>query len=305
MSDKALRAARAALGIAGGASAQLSQITQELKGSEVNISIIGDSLVGIGAGSATPLGTLLSALDENITVTTFTNPAKDGEYIANSVGACGLYVQPVTIPATGGVVITIKNSTDTTIDFANLSPTAFNPIYINGISGNLSFSSPNLTFTRITAGAETVLSRPAKLITNYAKNHITDICILWIGTNNASIADSEDPVFYLIQDVINMLPHKKYIILPVITKSKFANVATLQVYYKRVFGSKFLNIYQYLLSYGLADAGITATEQDTTDIAAGEIPVSLRDDATHLNTAGNTVLANLIHKTLEELNYLA
>ena len=69
------------------------------------------------------------------------------------------------------------------------------------------------------------------------------------------------------------------------------------------FGDHYLDIRDYLLEYGLADADVTPTQQDTTDISNGEIPTSLRIDTVHFNTAGYTVIANCVYKKGVELGY--
>jgi lysophospholipase L1-like esterase len=67
-----------------------------------------------------------------------------------------------------------------------------------------------------------------------------------------------------------------------------------------------VNIRQYLLDYGLADAGITPTEQDLTDIANGMVPQSLRPtgDSYHLNAAGYTVVGKYLYKYVKQLGWI-
>ena len=55
---------------------------------------------------------------------------------------------------------------------------------------------------------------------------------------------------------------------------------------------------------GLTVAGITPTEQDETDIAAGTVPTSLRSDGVHLNAAGYKALGTMLADKIVSLRYL-
>ena len=56
---------------------------------------------------------------------------------------------------------------------------------------------------------------------------------------------------------------------------------------------------------GLDEAGITATDEDSVEIAKGAMPVSLMiSDKTHFNESGFNVLGDLIFKKLVGLGYV-
>ena len=61
---------------------------------------------------------------------------------------------------------------------------------------------------------------------------------------------------------------------------------------------------QYLVEYGLQDAGITPTAQDLIDISNGVVPSSLRADAVHFTADGYTILAQQVYNKLEQLGWL-
>ncbi|MCF6764128.1 hypothetical protein, partial [Pseudomonas fragi] len=70
------------------------------------------------------------------------------------------------------------------------------------------------------------------------------------------------------------------------------------------FGRRFIPIRQYLVKYGLADAGITPTAQDNADMASGTVPTSLRFDGVHWLAPGYTILANIVFQRLKELEWI-
>ena len=79
----------------------------------------------------------------------------------------------------------------------------------------------------------------------------------------------------------------------------------MELQFLRAFGRRFVNVREYLSSAAaMADAGLTPTAGDLTDMANGAVPLSLRSDATHLNTSGYTVLAGYINQRLIELGFI-
>ena len=52
------------------------------------------------------------------------------------------------------------------------------------------------------------------------------------------------------------------------------------------------------------DAGITPTEDDLSNMAAGDCPTSLLYDGTHLKPASNVALGTMLYAICKELGYL-
>jgi lysophospholipase L1-like esterase len=104
----------------------------------------------------------------------------------------------------------------------------------------------------------------------------------------------------------------KYIILT----SPVGNGSTAEPYKPlhramvHAFGDHCINIVDYLIQHGLADAKKTETPTDSENIAAYKIPRSLRatnsngtEDHIHLNAAGYAVVANQVYKRGQLLGY--
>ncbi|MGV2947505.1 SGNH/GDSL hydrolase family protein [Acinetobacter sp. AGC35] len=186
---------------------------------------------------------------------------------------------------------------------------------IAGIKGRLAIVKPNgassawdnanyYTFTRAEAGAEVILNRPTPFYLDFAEARRGDIAIIWTGQNN------ETPSEYIIADNNAMINHlntaiKRYLVIsrPKPYLDLAAQISDEEKLYL-AYGSRFINVRKYLIEYGLADAGITPTAQDTADIAAGLVPSSLRSDGTHFNNAGYAVVAKIVFERLKQLGWV-
>lgn len=186
---------------------------------------------------------------------------------------------------------------------------------IAGIKGRLAIVKPNgasptwdpanyYTFTRAQSGTDVTLNRPTPFYLDFAEARREDIAVFWTGQNN------ETPSEYVIADTKAMINHlkpmsKRYLVIsrpkPYLNLS--AQISDEEKLYLE-YGSKFINVRQYLIDYGLADAGITPTSQDLSDIAAGLVPSSLRSDGTHFNNAGYAVVAKIVFERLKQLGWV-
>lgn len=156
------------------------------------------------------------------------------------------------------------------------------------------------TFARTTAGSEISLNRPTPFYLDVAAPRLGDIHIIWIGQNGPSTARAISDAKAMIQRMQAL--DKRFLVIskPGGTTAQDAEDA---VWFSE-FGRRFIPIRQYMVKYGLADAGITPTSQDTTDIANGTVPTSLRIDAVHWNAQGYTILANLLFNRIKELGWI-
>ena len=148
------------------------------------------------------------------------------------------------------------------------------------IPGSISRAAPDYKFSRTTAGNAVILNpnKPYAFTYNFADAHIDDIHIIAIGTNGPAHPRPLNDARAMIQRMTAL--DKRFIIVnrPQSTDSEDAA-------YHDEFGRRFFSLRKYLVDYGLADAGLTPTAQDTTDIAAGVVPTSLRIDSVHGNAA--------------------
>lgn len=69
------------------------------------------------------------------------------------------------------------------------------------------------------------------------------------------------------------------------------------------FKSHFINLRHYMVSNGLTDAYLTATNEDLDSINHGQVPPQLMTDGTHFNAHGCKLIANLVKDKIKELGY--
>ena len=228
--------------------------------------------------------------------------ARQGAYLA--------VVAPFTIPADSTPVnIVLTSSQDgRLIRWAqNNLATKVNPVYINGVEGTLVETTDDsdvyhYTFSRKEAGNEVEIKRPTFLITSKSLTTKEDIQILWIGQNGKW--NSEDELVEMFKAAISHMSglQKRYICVGLSSGTKESR-ATLERKMSVAFGNHYINIRDYLVAFGLDDAGISATDQDKQDISSGKVPTSLRADGVHFTADGYKVIAKVIYQRGKELGY--
>lgn len=292
--------------------------TQSIKAvSGPDIVCYGDSMTA-GAGSAIPytkvLQDLLAAQGSNANVYNAGVGGESSPGITARQGGTPFIVRVVDglIPADRtGVKVTFDTLYGTTI--RPLMQGHGSPGYgfvgdLNGIKGTISLVRPNgsssswddanyYLFTRNVAGSEVVANRPSPFYLDFAKAHLGDIHIIWIGQNGPSTDRA-------ISDAKAMIEHmntlsKRYLVISKPTASTTDDAA-----FFAAFGERFVPIKRYLIEFGLQDANINPTDQDLADIAVNNIPSSLRSDAVHWNAAGYAILGQQIFKKLNQLGWI-
>lgn len=270
----------------------------------------GDSMTA-GAGSTTAAGSYTGfsggypTVLATLTGRTVRNAGVGGETsvtITARSGATPFLALPTggSIPASGGVTITfsaINGTVPVPLLQGTGTPGSTFSGTLAGVPGTITQSGGVYTFTRTAAGSAVAVTRPAPFRTDFSQDRRGDVVILWLGQNGPSnaraIADAQAIVEHL--TALN----KRYLVI-----SRPSSTDADDAAWHDAFGRRFIAARKYLVDYGLADAGITPTAQDNTDIAAGTVPTSLRIDGTHWNAAGYSILANLIDARLRELGWI-
>lgn len=282
------------------------------------VSCRGDSLTD-GAGSTngnTYPKILQDLLGDSYTVNNFGIGGDGTKGISWRFGATPIYLAPCTIPESGSVDCKIVDASGADVTFLlrggmipsnpSLSNFNVNPVIIGGIEGVLARSSTTAnayTFTRSESGSSVTIDRPAFISTYGYRNNTKDITIFWCGTNDTQSWKGYTYIINYLKQMIDLLPHKKYIVCGLTCLNMHSDIVTKNEKLSFEFGRHFLDLRYYLLNYGLADAGITPTEEDEAAIASEEMPPSLLYDNVHFNSNGYSVIANCIYKKGIELGY--
>lgn len=239
--------------------------------------------------------------------------------IASRQGGLPNIVKPFTVPTdTSKVEIKLTNIYGNSSDIllqggSALDPETgkyvmtaqINPCTIQNIEGTLTYDNGKYYFSRSKNGEAVIVYRPTPLIT-YAMNSMRDnINIIWIGTNGGYTTSTE-----LIETIRAMIEYmnpinKKYIVIGIhhLVSSVTETFDTIEKSMILAFGRHYINEREYMIEYGLSDAGIIPTEEDTSAISQGKIPPSLLVDTVHYNAKGYNIIANLVNERGKELGY--
>ena len=239
--------------------------------------------------------------------------------IASRQGGLPNIVKPFTIPANASKVeVKLTNiyggSTGILLqDGSALDPTTgkyvmtaqINPCSINGVEGTLTYENGKYYFSRSENGESVIVSRPTPLITYAMKSMRDNINIIWIGTNGGFTTSAE--LIECIEAMIDYMSpiNKKYIVIGIhhLVSTVTETFETIEKNMAMHFGRRYINQRKYMIEYGLSDAGITPTVEDTTAISEDKIPPSLLYDTVHYNDKSYNIIANLVVERGKELGY--
>lgn len=205
-----------------------------------------------------------------------------------------------TIPAgTTPVSIDLRSSWTKTSLFPRENY-GMNACSIKGIEGTLIVTSAGVsaTFTRTTAGNSLLVKKGEKIISNAAKSLSNEIHIIWIGQNGGYT--NEQDLVNQFTAITNTITSNKYIVI----SAHLNTTDALELLMDKTFGSKYINMRQWCVNYGLSESGITELPADTAAIALGNCPPSLLSDGVHFVAAAKTSQVNLIKNKLVELKMI-
>lgn len=282
----------------------------------------GDSLtrgVGVGSSYSKAFPYVLYGLLDGREVINCGVGGENTINIASRQGGLPNIVKPFTIPANASKVeVKLTNiyggSTGILLQGGSaLDPTTgqyvmtaqINPCSINGVEGTLTYENGKYYFSRSENGESVIVSRPTPLITYAMKSMRDNINIIWIGTNGGFTTSAE-----LIECVEAMIDYmspinKKYIVIGIhhLVSTVAETFETIEKNMAMHFGRRYINQREYMIEYGLSDAGITPTNEDTAAISQGKIPPFLLYDDVHYNDKGYNIIANLVVERGKELGY--
>lgn len=296
----------------------------QLLDNQKKIIAVGDSLTfGTGSENKSPDNKLHPYTEwvENITGIQTINMGVGGDdchEIFSRLGSEAIVVNDITIPAGQeaieiGFPLHTVNGNEINGDWYyaanNYTQDTYkckiNPVILNGIPGIIKQNQARnmFTFQRLESGEQIIVDRPTVLQTYSVNNFVGKdyIYIFYVGQNGGF--SSIDDWINQIKNAIEYLGCEKYLVIAYNTNTHNTTWENYILKFKEVFGSRYLDVRQYMLDYGLADAGLSPTEADTASIQKGIIPPSLKKDGdnTHYNYLGYKVLGALISKRLIEI----
>lgn len=255
-----------------------------------NVSLVGDSLIqGAGAPAYNIANQLNNHFLDGQVAFRFGVGGESSTKIAMRQGGLPTYVMPVTIPSdVVAVEIQITDSMGNVVQFGNLNGLLFGveTCYIQGIKGSLSISDDkkHTYFTRAESGNSVVIDRPTLFVSEIAHDHLNDVFVFWCGTNDGMTNNGTAKTMSVIDDMIGLLPHNRYIVVGMTSEQYMPNIDDINNEFMLHFGNHFFNVRKYLEDYGLLDNGLSDDSNTTYNDSA--IPDALYADGTHFNQYG-------------------
>jgi lysophospholipase L1-like esterase len=255
----------------------------------------GDSLTMGTAGASNSYPAKLQALiGANYHVYNYGVGGETAQEIAGRQGGVPLMVQPGTFPYNTFVEADIDSWFGSNIrEIFKQSGEGKNPATLAGNSVSLYFANGNTTI-RNNANETLIINQPTPLIP-FSATQKNKTLIIWMGTNGWGDSDI-NTLLNMYKCMIESNGNDNYIVIGIISGGNLETFLNNENKFIQEFGYHYIKLHDYLLHYGLADAGITPTEEDEERIVNGLVPSSLMGDSIHLNATGYNLVANQIYK---------
>lgn len=215
------------------------------------------------------------------------------------LGVTPVYVDKLSIPeTTTPVPIVFLNDNARANNELLKSKGSIDSVTINGINGKITYQSKGntLVFTRDQPGEASTVNAPTLIQVN---NNIqpNNILVLYTGNYEASVKGS---LTNYQEQIIKAFNTDRYIVISLTQDDRNETNQALQT----VYGDRYLDFKNYLLTSGLNDANLQATQEDQQAITNGDIPMSLLIDELNGNDIYNQLLSKQIINKLSSLNYI-
>jgi hypothetical protein len=162
-----------------------------------------------------------------------------------------------------------------------------------GVSGTLQHrlgsGQEGFAFLPDTAPTEAIPVPPQSLFVGDQGNDYRD-CIqtIWAGTNNAA---QPSAIIRDIASITSTIPDpKRYLVIGTVASTGDELSAT--------YGTRFVNLRDWLITDGLSAAGVAPTPEDAQAVAAGKVPPSLTVDGAHFTQAAYVAIGHYIASVL-------
>lgn len=285
---------------------KLSGDIETLKNPDYNARLIcwGDSLTAGAGGSGVTYPAVCASEFDGISVLNCGVGGENCETIAARQGGNNVVIPAGAINGTYQTLTDIMGNTISPLLQAGGSNSG-NALIINGETCTLTYSSgTGYTISGYTGGSTTIPT-----IARFAGSDFKgDIVTIWIGTNGGNFpgdSTNVDMRIHWINSMIKHIGHDRYVVLGLSVGEETSDFYIGEENkMKQAFGNKYLPTRKYLIESGLTINGLTPTAQDTTDIADGKVPTSLKSDSVHLNGYGYTAVGKLLAMKIRSLGYL-
>ena len=226
--------------------------------------------------------------------------------IAMREGGLRVNVKATVIPAdTNLIPIFLRTENNGHVSFLDHGDGGVNPCVINGIEGKLQKLNGSYYFERSGKGERLAVEEGTQFKTHgMVDARMGDVLVIFAGTNDLPDKNSVRNIISLEKSMLEAAKCDRYIIVGLTYAGGIPEIDAVNEAMEKEFGDHFVDIRKYMLSYGLADAGIEKTSADEADIRKGEIPGSLRSDYVHGNKLYHKLLGQQVYRRMQFLGYL-
>ena len=301
----------------------LQELKQEVIGRLNPVSQIvfwGDSLTAGAGGNGTSTPSVMQTLMPTYTVV---NCGVGGETVASISARQGgmpcLITTGFVLPANTS---TIEISSNANHRLRNVIGTiitpllqgdgnSVNPCYVEGVECTLSWTGTSWNdpaglylIRRNVAGTARTIKANSPLIFKGAKAYRdATIIVIEIGQNGGY--STTDEYIEYVESIIRYSRNSNFIVVGNHTGTPSSR-AELETACLRKFGSRYINMREYISGNAMYDLGLTPTSQDLLAMSQGTFPPSLwagTTDSVHGNASFYTAKANKIYSRILELGY--
>jgi hypothetical protein len=162
----------------------------------------------------------------------------------------------------------------------------------------LTYNDPDgrYTLSRIESGIARLTTENSIVFTGGMRNFRNFYAnIFFVGQNGGY--DGYESLTNQIRKMVDFSSSSNYLVIGLHTESKSSREG-LELLMKNEFGARYINLREYLSTYGLEDAGLTPTEEDLSAIEKGICPPQLLGNGIHFTDIGSNLLAKLVHRRL-------
>lgn len=230
--------------------------------------------------------------------------------IAARMGAIPFRMEDFTIPSdTTPVEVHFISEENKLVQPLRQGDAGINPCVIAGVEGRLTIdqtdykdTSYTYYFTRSEAGNKTVVEKGTPVETYASSARKDGIFIIFMGENHG-YNDIDDLISQ--QQSILALQDKnrdKYLILGLTSGTK-AEREELETKMQETYGSKYINLREYMSTKGPYDANIDLTNSDLEQMREGKVPDCLLSDGIHFKPDGYRLIAEQVLERMNQLGY--
>ena len=129
--------------------------------------------------------------------------------------------------------------------------------------------------------------------------------VFFVG-QNGGFDDAADLIRQL-NAMIEYSKSKRYIVIsfhkPNEVMNTISRMKEMEDSLSRSFGKHYINLREYMINHGLADAGLKPTQEDRDSMTKGQVPPQMMTDGCHFTPKGYEEVAKLVFDKIKELGY--